>query len=462
MNPLPPELVHMICKLLPVDSIPSFRLVHPVWADVGLHYMIPEVHIVLLPSSLARLQAIAQHPVLRQYVYSVVYEANMLPKFKNATQWNRRALGGIDLPEEPPPGASERDMRAYNRALDKARSENIPRSEVLPAWRAYRDLYKSQQMLRKSGEDFTIIQDAMAQFPRLATVEMLSLRPPRCPCEMNYPSPHSLNAYADGLIHPALLPGLGLSDGIRETKTLLVGAALANSKLTTLELHNLCWEFFTWEIIWRPDEVRQMKEILHSIRKLTITINLMGYDEVEDYPFVQEGLADLVGHATSLETLRVQFEHWEEEWTDISDVLERCNSPSLKSLAAAEFQVTKSSLLKFFERHSETLKQICMRNSELWGGNWGDIFMQMPILLDLDEVKIRGVFANLVDGNFANMDRLAFESAAEILGVDQIGQLPPNYSLRDRFEDLLYRRNHEGPKAAEDLKGFLQLIDLMD
>ena len=456
MSSLPSELIHMTCKLLPVDSIPSFRLVHPVWADVGLHYMIPEVHLVLLPSSFARLQAIAEHPVLRQYVSSLIYEANTLPKFENFAEWRLPAIGNIKLPRKPPQGASERDIRAYNRALDKAYPEEFPRAEAMKAWKAYRKLYKGQEALRRSGEDVMIIQEAIARFPRLSNVGVLIMAPPRCSCECHHISSHGQNAYASGLVHPAEVWNNNLYNGIRATKTLLTGAALGTTKLTTLELRNIGWgfsdpDFFAFD---------QFQGTLISIRELKPSFPVEGYEDWQ-YTTLQERLPSFINLcATSLESLSIWFEEVDDEWVELTHMFKECTLPCLKSLTVSEFQVQTAILQDFFARHAETLKQLFFRCSVLLGGQWSDLFTQIPVILDLEEVKLRGVLVNMEDGTFINMDRLSFDPAGGLFPDQTLrGRLPVGSSLRDQLEALLCRRTHGKPGDAELLKELVDHID---
>lgn len=78
---LPPELLYMICDELATNDLPEFRLVCRTWVAIGFEYLMPEVTIQPHVGSLTRLEAIADHPVLRHYVFDVIYEGNILPKY---------------------------------------------------------------------------------------------------------------------------------------------------------------------------------------------------------------------------------------------------------------------------------------------------------------------------------------------------------------------------------------------
>ena len=418
--------------------------------------MIPEVHFVLLPSSFARLQAIAEHPVLRQHVSSLVYEANTLPKFKNSTEWRVPAIGNIKLPEKPPQGASQRDMRAYNRALNKAYPEEVPRAEVMKAWKAYRKLYKGQEALRRSGEDVTIVQEAIARFPRLSNMGVLIMPPPRCSCECQHPSSHGQNAYASGLVHPAEVWNNNLYNGIRATKTLLTSAALGTTKLTTLELRNLGGGFSDPDVF----AFDQLKEALISIRELKLSFLVEGYEGWQ-YITPQERLPSFINLcATSLESLSMRFEGVDETKVELTNMFKECTLPCLKSLAISEIQVQAAILQDFFVKHAETLKQLSFRCCVLWRGQWSDVFIQMPVILDLEQVKLRGVLVNMEGGPFINMHRLSFDPAEDLFPDQNLrGQLPVGSSLRDHLEALLCRRTHGKPEDAELLKELVDYID---
>ena len=73
MHELPNEILHMICSYLDPWDIKSTLWLSKRCAAVGLHYLIPVVHVALLQESIAKLHAFADHPVLRHHVHTVLF-----------------------------------------------------------------------------------------------------------------------------------------------------------------------------------------------------------------------------------------------------------------------------------------------------------------------------------------------------------------------------------------------------
>ena len=64
-NPLPPELLHMVFKLVDDEDIPSLRLTCKSFAEVGLDYQFKEPQIRFTQESLNRMLDLAADPKLR-------------------------------------------------------------------------------------------------------------------------------------------------------------------------------------------------------------------------------------------------------------------------------------------------------------------------------------------------------------------------------------------------------------
>ncbi|TGJ88118.1 hypothetical protein E0Z10_g700 [Xylaria hypoxylon] len=73
MDNVPHEILYIVCSLLHVNDILSFRLVNKVFAHIGAAYMLREVTCYMYQEDLARLEAISEHPIFSKHVRSLVY-----------------------------------------------------------------------------------------------------------------------------------------------------------------------------------------------------------------------------------------------------------------------------------------------------------------------------------------------------------------------------------------------------
>ena len=80
MDHLPAELLHRICVYLKDADIKTFRQLARRYADIGLEYLLPVLHIVCLSESLKKLQQVSNHPVMRYYVREILFEPSLLEK----------------------------------------------------------------------------------------------------------------------------------------------------------------------------------------------------------------------------------------------------------------------------------------------------------------------------------------------------------------------------------------------
>lgn len=85
---LAPELIHMICHYLGPMDIAGIRTLNRTIAAVGLQHLVSQIHLIPKPDSFDKLLAVAEHPLARQYVTSIFYEAELLKaRGKQAADW---------------------------------------------------------------------------------------------------------------------------------------------------------------------------------------------------------------------------------------------------------------------------------------------------------------------------------------------------------------------------------------
>ncbi|KAL8877382.1 MAG: hypothetical protein Q9192_008678, partial [Flavoplaca navasiana] len=86
-NPLPPELLHMVFKLVDDKDIPSLRLTCRSFAEVGLDYQFKEPQIRFTQESLNRMLDLSADPKLRLRIKALLYKVDCLKKYDNISDW---------------------------------------------------------------------------------------------------------------------------------------------------------------------------------------------------------------------------------------------------------------------------------------------------------------------------------------------------------------------------------------
>ena len=138
MDDLPIELLHNVFSYLKPHEIPPLRQVCRILAAVGLHYMIPELHLLPLPGNFDRLAEVANRPVLSQHLHKKFYGGNKLPSCVSRVQFDELILDNSDfywtvptgLPRYLPVGDSEDSIGKYHKERRKVLAEQIPETSM--------------------------------------------------------------------------------------------------------------------------------------------------------------------------------------------------------------------------------------------------------------------------------------------------------------------------------------------
>lgn len=176
----------------------------------------------------------------------------------------------------PPPSASEREQRAYTRAMIKARAG--PRythseAQLKLAYEKYKGYLADQNTMRLYDYNKKMIENAMFKLPNLKTLDM-SME--CCLCEGK--SDKAQHAFGEALASAYGDDGQKERCGIPQLRSLLLGAHHAELKLEHLRCGNIHWQFFK-----QGDEIFQM--MAHAVRLLktmTLHISTRIEEDVED------------------------------------------------------------------------------------------------------------------------------------------------------------------------------------
>lgn len=153
MDRLPAEILDNICAdHLPKKNLFSFRSVCKAFASIGIRHTLSEVRVAYLPHTFARLKAISKHPVISQYVKTIIYQVDILLIIYSFKEYKNH----MNLPVPAVPhtyschlsGADARTQQRHYRdmvyrdmvkVIDK--SLQAHEEEALEGWKCYKDLY---------------------------------------------------------------------------------------------------------------------------------------------------------------------------------------------------------------------------------------------------------------------------------------------------------------------------------
>ena len=298
MEDLPAELLHNVFSYLKPHEIPPLRQVCRILATIGLHYMIPELHLLPLPGNFDRLAEVANHPVLSQHLRKIVYEGYKLPlcvsrgQFDEAvtesiaTYWNRSTV----LFQRPS------DWALHDKWVEEKIGwidwgKRITETSWETAWAHYQKI----QLYQQTHLDVTILRSSIEKMPRLEEVELIvgfyeALIP-------------IWNAYLPCLVAPHYK--LTMDTGVEQLKAILEAASAANKSMRRLKVMELGCRFFD-----QPFDLSRVA--LQSLEHLTLKV--LSLNARSFYPWdtaavpSEDRIGEFLGLAYNLKVLSLEFE----------------------------------------------------------------------------------------------------------------------------------------------------------
>ena len=403
LDDFPLELLRLVCNNLKPNERSVFRLVRKKWAAIGLR-TIPEVHFVLLPKSLERLQAISEHLFFRQHVCRLIYEGDRLPRYVDMKAWANDA-------EVTEPSSALVVPALVSRRMRRVYREKARQIQLAAGWQVYQELFAAQQAYNSSNIDFEIVRNAMARFPKLVDVRVHTAS-----C-FERPSPVCLKEYRACLVHPSQtyhsdwMEGLGGECGVRHLQSLLVGASAANAKITTLRAGGLSWQFFDPNVV----QFDNMRHALQSVEEISLKVcrdirdggpdvqnatfqGVAGLETSESIKHLVKGqISKFLTLAPNLQVLALSFDNlytYDDGYSGphLSIILGTTNHhwPHLCVLDLSYVKTTAEYLLQFLRSHAHTLEILYLGDCTLRRGRWPDVIRSAALALNLSEARVRG------------------------------------------------------------------------
>lgn len=402
IDELPPELVHMICIYLKPKEIANLRLVSRLAGPVGLHYMVPEVHLLLARDSFEQLKALAEHPVASKHVTSFFFEADKLGILPRSN-WEQLVAGPQYVAQvremhrrgHPCHHASERSLRTFNREVNKlsaAPRHSYTDEEMDHAFEKYSDFIHFQQDSQEAAVQEKAVAEAMKHFPLLKKITMASqiftsrLRKTFEPAFCTY---YESDNPRDSRSEPL---------GVQQMRSLLLGAYHAGLKIEVLRCG-----FVSWRILQQDAETfARMRDSVSNVKELILQF-APGRDTEPDEvwaelenaacsSYLEAGrLKDFVTAAPKLEHLQIALQFNTPIWPAyLQDTVGEHHWPALKSVTLTMLGTTEDDLVSFCSRHAGTLKYFHLGSMGMVEGDWFSAFNRMRKVLTLDTMVVSG------------------------------------------------------------------------
>ena len=280
---LPLELLHEVFGYLKPSEAAGLRLSKRL-ADVGIQYLVPEIHLIVKQDSLDRVQKISDHPVVSQHVKSFWYEADRLynkcfhvwEEGVRSEEWLKNAREVTTI-APPAPGASSRDLRAFRRARYGCR---IPRhrytqSQLETHFATHQALISQQARILRSNFHLDRIKQVLSRCSRITEVFMSTsgFNRPRRPGQVR------INPFVEAHSWATGDEGHDLPCGLPQTYALLVGVFEAGLQLEKLSCGSVNWQLLQLS----SQEISKFKSVFRPLRQVDLYFSTGAVDEDDDY-----------------------------------------------------------------------------------------------------------------------------------------------------------------------------------
>ena len=416
---LPNEIIHMVFEQLACSweqrDIAHLRLVCKRFADIGNYYLLSEAHLFISSSQFEQLRQISEHPTISKKVDTIFYEADTLEDYGSIQNWKERICvpGWIkNLPPEgrqpPPPTASERELRAYTRDLNKTmHGPGYTHSDTLlrRAYDTYTGYLADQKSMQEQDYNTEMLKDALSKMPNLKTIEMST----EC-CLNNGRSTRMEQSFKECLASPYGDRQTEEGCGVGQLRSLLLAADAVGLKLEMLAAGNVGWRFFMETSKQNIDVMRKMQRALRSLRTLKLYISTSSeYDDdmyFEDlshtmipdcatYLGETTHFKDFITATPDLERLDLNF-----DCDDPYPPAALCDSVgtftwhSLRVASFAYVGADEDCMVHFFTRHASTLRKLRLETITLAEGSWPSLLQRTRKTLKLEQASLSGKLAS--------------------------------------------------------------------
>ncbi|KAF6227549.1 hypothetical protein HO173_012188 [Letharia columbiana] len=412
INHLPSELLHMICVYLEPRDIATIRVLDRIIAEVGLQYLVSQIHLIPKPDSFDRLLAVAEHPLASRYVNSLFYEADLLRSFRHPQEdrelWEKSLVGpshASPLEEVQDPhfaSACGHLPKRYNRgtsAVVLSHQQHYTKRELQRAYQTYRSYRAEQHRLNESAAYEEAMVRAMKRLPHLTSI-LIS-------CERGNTN-HFRAAFEAGLCEDVTSdPRMADQICASQLSLLLSAADKAGLQIKKLVCGSLGQIFLSCSLE-RLDAMQRSIQSLHNLHLFFSHIPV-GFDSnaASNPHGSSSARADNMQFAMSapnLETLSIRFDKDRAlDPPDLKHLVSDFHWSYLASATFAKMSTGSEILVGFCDRHAGTLKDLSLTDISLYSGRWATTFYEMRQRLKLDKMALAGIIQS-VEGDYWNFE----------------------------------------------------------
>lgn len=373
---LPSELVHMVFAYLEPKEVAAFRWVGRAFAEIGLQYLTPKIHLELNEKSYDRLLAIAEHPIASKYVVELSYDTEQLKSIDRET-FDRCLKRRSVIPQRHASSEmsnevlSARAWRAYERESSRNKRETAQLMDR--AWSIYGEYLISHEKVEQADFFREKMVEAFKQLPNLKMISASTTSVyGQHVAEIRKLSP---TCYFDaGKEIPSINGGA--------TKAVLLAAVSAG-----LQMNHFCCHRFSWQAL--TQDIRDMPALRRSMLHLkTMDIAFANVQHPHrltpsEMGLVAALLVSFIMSAPNLEYLMLSTKPfpWSNRFSDTSltlkEAIDKFYWPSLKTLSLDGVIATEDDLVHLCERHAHTLRELRLRDIGLYWGMWSTTFHRM-------------------------------------------------------------------------------------
>jgi len=395
MESCPAEVLHQICSLVNPRDAAALRLSCRAVAVIAEHYIVRgQIRFNLSADSLRRLEFISQHPIFSLYVTKIYYEANILLPIMEVRDFSQFFTRGSaePPPDQPPHDCSSREIRLYERNVQKWRQgdKGLSKKKLQEQYEQYTKIFDSQLELIRENVDVQILSRAMTKFPRLAEISVINIG--RCKHAL---SERFWEQFPDGFRPPM---SVNTKITVRQLDSIL--RSVNKSSIRVLNVKTVSPKIFS-----HISANANLTRCFTNLHKLCLVFRLEGeeaealrWEEPDHlYRSIRKGqLQKALSHAGQLRDLSIHFDdccHHPHSFASLKHILGDYSWPHLKNLNLSRIDCTAEEIMDSLKRQPK-LTNLALACVTLTSGSWSHILSQMRSELKLQTTVFEGWFSN--------------------------------------------------------------------
>ena len=428
----------MIYAYLTRGEAANLRFLSRNMAVVGLHYLVPTVHLDLEEDSFNKLRDIADHPVVSKHVHELIYEVDRLQSL-SWEDWSQRI-----------------SFEEYNASRARgAPEQRFPEEQLHQEWHQFRDACIKQSAICNSRSLSAKLGGALVRFPNLRSVRMSSKS--------------TMTRWLEGFTQrlgaswdqDAVMEEWRRCDGkvgLGSTQSVLRAIGSHNLPITRLCLDSLNWQFLaqhTRDFKFTKKSFCYLRDL--SLRFVTHKFGLRVHTSAANaFITKQRGrLLALFSAAPDLQTLRLFFGlYYPRAAIPFGHPCDMFHWKSLEAVELRAFETSENELLDFFSRHADSLRSVTLADIELSHGTWLSTLHRMRQTLQLKHAHAHAKLYNLAE-NGIDIERYKMDRTVEVWDEER-----EVFVISPCLGDLVSQYLQEHDKADMTFESYLASLRL--